>query len=213
MCLVPLNKLQFSQLLFPKNVLLILVVRSTPGVWLVSSGLCEGQSIYSCVFPEPQQPSSPTLSERSQNKGHILSEQSRIKSVCVCVCESEGTLFSKHRDICASIKLNSPFVFVSHFFLHFSVCECLSYATPPMTGEYPPDFMPHCSLENFVLHKGPISRSSLQKIIHQNMTQWVKVCIVTDSLRVFCPSFDSWEQASTVTRGSHVSCHIIIIST
>lgn len=42
----------------------------------------------------------------------------------------------------------------------------------------------------------------------------VEVCIVTDSLGAFCPSFDSWEQASTVTRGSHVSVfgRIVIIS-
>lgn len=47
------------------------------------------------------------------------------------------------------------------------------------------------------------------------MTWWAEFCIVTDSLGAFCPSFDSWEQAGTVTRVSHVSVfgRIIIIRT
>lgn len=54
-----------------------------------------------------------SLKERETKAIFCHESKGRIESVCLHVCE--GTLFSKHRDICAHIKLNRPFVFVCFF--------------------------------------------------------------------------------------------------
>lgn len=68
---------------------LIMDVRSPAwAVWLLSSRRYKGQSIYSCPFPEPQQPDSPTLRQRARTKGIFCTKRVQ-KKVCVHVCEWE----------------------------------------------------------------------------------------------------------------------------
>ena len=65
------------------------------GLGCLASLLCciEGQSIYSCPFPESQQPGSPALPQRTLTKGIFCHKRVEEGSqMCVCKCVSERTL-------------------------------------------------------------------------------------------------------------------------
>lgn len=174
------------------------------GLGCLASLLCciEGQSIYSCPFPESKQPGSPALPQRTLTKGIFCHKRVERGAKCVWVRGHWTWSVEKLMHVSSWMGLVCKCLFSDtqshiHHLCVYVLLSCAYMASPDSRGK-PTRYYATVLCKTLFCTKSPFHARLFRSLYIKNATGWDMACIVTDSLGAFCPWFDSWEPVTVV---------------